>query len=64
MDFQSAARQVLSYVSRGTFVSNMYATKITQHFRRLGTPVILILPRVDREPAHNNECGHPWSRTN
>jgi len=31
--------------------------KITQQFRWLGVPLIVIFAHVAREPAYNNDCG-------
>jgi len=40
-----------------TFVNYVYSTRITQLFRRLGTPLIVIFLHAAREPAHNNGRG-------
>jgi hypothetical protein len=34
----------------------VYTIKLTQSFRRLGTPLIAICPRAAREQARNNRC--------
>lgn len=36
------------------FVNCVYPMKITQKFRQLGVPLIVIFLRTAREPAHNN----------
>jgi hypothetical protein len=38
-------------------IIRIYITKITQQFRRLRVPHIVILTSAAREPAHNNGCG-------
>jgi hypothetical protein len=35
----------------------VYKIKITQKFRRLGLPLIVIFPLADRKGAYNNGCG-------
>jgi hypothetical protein len=57
-------------VMRPAVTSVTYIVKITQLLRRSGIPIIVILTRAAREPAHNNGCNpftetvwHPWYRT-
>jgi hypothetical protein len=45
------------YAARGHFVNDVFTTKITQYFRRLNIPLIVILPHATREHANNNRCG-------
>lgn len=40
-----------------TFLNYVYALKITQQFRRLGIPSIVIFLRAARKPAYNNGRG-------
>jgi len=43
--------------ARCQFVNDVSYTKITQYFRRLGTPFVVILPHAARKQANNNERG-------
>ena len=40
-----------------TFANCVYTIKITDQFRRLGIPLIVICPRAALEPAHSKTCG-------
>jgi len=40
-----------------SFVTFVYAIKISQQFRHFGIPLTVVFPRGAREPANNKGCG-------
>jgi hypothetical protein len=59
LNLGSSTRGPPGYIMRptATLVNYVYCIRITQLFRRLGTPLIVIFLHAASEPAHNNECG-------
>jgi hypothetical protein len=48
---------MLYYAARGHLINDISTTKITQYFRRLSIPLIVILPHAASEQANNNGRG-------